>query len=175
VNAGLTASEVPLNTASATQALQALAREGQKRGLLVGAGTVRSDADLERALDAGAQFIVSPNTNPAIVQKCVSISVPCVPGALTPTEVQNAFEAGAWMVKVFPVGCVGGAQYIKELRGPFKDIPLMACGGVRAENAQEYLAAGANCLAFGASVFSVSDMENGNWDEIERRIKSIPL
>jgi 2-dehydro-3-deoxyphosphogluconate aldolase/(4S)-4-hydroxy-2-oxoglutarate aldolase len=131
---------------------------------------VRTEADLERALDAGAQFIVSPNTKSSMVQMCDSISVACVPGALTPTEVQTAFEAGAWMVKVFPVGCMGGPQYIKELRGPFKDIPLMACGGVRAENAQAYFEAGANCLSFGASVFHVADMENGNWDKIEKKI-----
>jgi len=77
---------------------------------------------------------------------------------------------GATAIKLFPVSSLGGSQYIKELRGPFKNIPLLACGGVKAENVQDFFNAGCDFVSFGASVFSVSDMESGNWQSIEKRI-----
>jgi 2-dehydro-3-deoxyphosphogluconate aldolase/(4S)-4-hydroxy-2-oxoglutarate aldolase len=77
---------------------------------------------------------------------------------------------GATAVKVFPVSALGGEKYIKELRGPFKKIPLLACGGVKENNVKDYFEAGSDFVSFGASIFSVSDMENGNWQSIEGRI-----
>jgi len=162
--------EVPLNTENAAKALQNLCEAGEKNDLIVGAGTVLTEHDLEIAIDCGAKFILSTGINPAVVEKCIEKNIPCIPGALTPTEIMLAHKLGATAIKVFPIHAVGGVQYIKELRGPFRDMPLMACGGVRAENAMEFFAAGCDFIAFGASVFPVADMKTGNWQSIERNM-----
>jgi len=150
-----------------------LCEEGKKRKLAVGAGTVVTEQDLQTALDCGAEFIVSPGINADVVKACVEKNVPCIPGALTPTEIMQANSLGATAVKVFPVSALGGEKYIKELRGPFKHIPLLACGGVKSENVQDFFNAGCNFVSFGASVFSVSDMENGNWQSIKLRLTAL--
>ena len=170
---GLKFIEVPLNTANAAASLKKLCEEGKKRGLAVGAGTVITEQDLQTAIDCGAEFIVSPGINADVVKACVKKNVPCIPGALTPTEVMQASLLGATAVKVFPVSALGGEKYIKELRGPFKHIPLLACGGVKPENVQAFFDAGCNFVSFGASVFSVSDMESGNWERIRGGVSAI--
>jgi 2-dehydro-3-deoxyphosphogluconate aldolase/(4S)-4-hydroxy-2-oxoglutarate aldolase len=162
--------EVPLNTANASLALKSLCKEGEKRGLIVGAGTVLTEQDLQIALDCEAKFVVTPGTNSAVVKICVQENIPCIPGALTPTEIMRAFMLGATAVKVFPVSALGGEKYIKELRGPFKKIPLLACGGIKESNVKDYFETACDFVSFGASIFSVSDMENGNWQGIEERI-----
>jgi len=167
---GLKFAEVPLNTANAAASLEKLCEEGEKNGLTVGAGTVITEQDLQTALICGAKFIVTPGTNPAVVKLCVQKNVPCIPGALTPTEIMQTYALGAAAIKIFPISSLGGSQYIKELRGPFKNIPLLACGGVKAENVKDFFDAGCDFVSFGASIFSVPDMESGNWQNIERRI-----
>jgi len=173
VNSKLKFIEVPLNTSNAAAALKNLCEEGAKKELFVGAGTVITVQDLQTALDCGAKFTVTPGTNPEVVQKCVEKNIPCIPGALTPTEIMQAYIMGATAIKIFPVSMLGGAQYIKELRGPFKNISLLACGGIKAENVQDFFKAGCDFVSFGASVFSVSDMESGNWQKINHLISSI--
>ena len=170
---GLKAIEVTMNTDGATEIIAALKSACKPYGITVGAGTVRHDGDLEKALLAGADFIVTPNTRSNIIRTAASSRTPIIPGALTPTEVQKAYDFGATAVKIFPVACVGGPKYIKALRGPFRDIPLMACGGVNAQNAGEYLKAGANLLAFGGSIFSAKLMQDGNWEEIGNRMEEL--
>ena len=162
--------EVPLNTENAAKALKNLCEEGEKNNLIVGAGTVLNEEDLKIAIDCGAKFILSTGINPVVVEKCVEKNIPCIPGAITPTEIMLAHRLGAAAIKVFPVSSMGGAQYIKELRGPFKDIPLLACGGVRAETVMDYFNSGCDFVAFGASVFPVADMRTGNWQSIERNL-----
>ena len=142
-------------------------------GILVGAGTVRHESDLEKAVNAGAEFIVTPNTRKEIIRLSNTAGIPIIPGALSPTEVQKAYDLGAAAVKVFPVNCVGGPEYIKALRGPFRDIPLMACGGVNPQNAKAYMEAGANLVSFGGSIFNPALMSSGNWDEIEIRLTAL--
>lgn len=170
---GLKAIEVTMNTDSAAEIITALKDACKPYGITVGAGTVRHDKDLEKALLAGASFIVTPNTRSNIIRTAAAEKVPIIPGALTPTEVQKAYDLGATAVKIFPVDCVGGPKYIKALRGPFRDIPLLACSGVSAENAGDYLKAGANLLAFGGSIFSAKLMAEGNWDEIGKRLTAL--
>jgi len=170
VKAKLKFIEVPLNTVNAANTLKNLCKEGEKRGLIVGAGTVIREHDLQIAFHCGAQFIVSPNTNSTIVRKCKERNIPCIPGALTPTEIMQAYTLGATAIKVFPVSSLGGEKYIKELRGPFKEIPLLACGGVKESNVKDYFEAGCDFVSFGASIFSIPDMESGNWQIIEERI-----
>jgi len=165
--------EVPLNTENAALALKNLCKEGKKRGLVVGAGTVITERNLQIAIDCEAKFIVSPGANPALVQKCAEKNIPCIPGALTPTEIMQAFMLGATAIKVFPVSSLGGEKYVKELRGPFKEIPLLACGGVKEDNIRDYFEAGCDFVSFGASVFTVSEMESGNWQEIEKKLSRL--
>jgi len=170
VKAKLKFIEVPLNTENAACSLKNLCKEGEKRGLIVGAGTVITEQDLQTAFDCGAQFIISPGTNSALVKKCAKKNIPCIPGALTPTEIMQAFMLGATAIKVFPVSALGGEKYIKELRGPFKKIPLLACGGVKEGNVKDYFEAGCDFVSFGASIFSIPDMESGNWQVIEEKM-----
>ena len=136
-------------------------------------GTVRHGSDLEKALAAGAEFIVTPNTRHEVIRLSCTAGVPIISGALSPTEVQKAFDLGATAVKVFPVNCVGGPEYIRALRGPFRDIPLMACGGVNAENAAAYLDAGANLISFGGSIFNPKLMAAGDWDTIANKLNQL--
>jgi 2-dehydro-3-deoxyphosphogluconate aldolase/(4S)-4-hydroxy-2-oxoglutarate aldolase len=172
-NTGLKFAEVPLNTVNAETTLKKLCEEGKKYGLTIGAGTVITEQDLQNAIDCGAKFIVCPGTNAAVLKLCAQKNIPCIPGALTPTEIMYACALGATAIKLFPVSSLGGSQYIKELRGPFKNIPLLACGGVKAENAQAFFDAGCDFISFGTSVFSVPDMESGNWQNIEKKIIQI--
>ena len=167
---GLKAIEVTMNTAAAPEIIKPLREAAEPHGILVGAGTVCHMGELETALAAGAQFIVAPNTRNDLIRMSVTAGIPIIPGALTPTEVLKAYDLGATAVKVFPVNCVGGPEYIKALRGPFHGIPLLACGGVNPQNAKDYLNAGANLLAFGGSIFNAKLMAEGNWDEIKKRL-----
>ena len=173
VKCGLKAIEVTMNTANAEAIIASLKSFAKPHGIIVGAGTVRHQSDLEKALAAGAEFIVTPNIRNEIIRLSATARIPIIPGALTPTEVQKAFDLGATAVKIFPVNCVGGPEYIKALRGPFRDIPLMACGGVNAENASTYLKAGANLVSFGASIFNPALMNENKWDEIETRLTQL--
>ncbi|MBO7104814.1 MAG: bifunctional 4-hydroxy-2-oxoglutarate aldolase/2-dehydro-3-deoxy-phosphogluconate aldolase [Fibrobacter sp.] len=170
---GLKAIEVTMNTANAAEIIAALKTAAKPLNIAVGAGTVRHGHDLEKALAAGAEFIVTPNTRNEIIRLSCTAGVPIIPGALTPTEVQKAFDLGASAVKIFPVNCVGGPEYIKALRGPFRDIPLMACGGVNPENAQAYFKAGANLVSFGASIFDPKLMAAGDWKTIAEKLNKL--
>lgn len=169
--AGLKAIEVTMNTSGAPAIICALKKAAAPYGMRVGAGTVRTLQNLKDAREAGAQFIIAPATIPAVVKECIKADIPIIPGALSPTEVEIAYELGAACVKVFPVGAVGGPAYIRDLRGPFRDIPLLACGGVNAANATDYLKAGANLLSFGGSIFKPELMKKGDWETIGQKLR----
>ncbi|MCQ2103996.1 MAG: bifunctional 4-hydroxy-2-oxoglutarate aldolase/2-dehydro-3-deoxy-phosphogluconate aldolase [Fibrobacter sp.] len=174
LSCGLRAIEVTMNTDGAVEILRNLKTLAKPYDdLKVGAGTVRHISEYQKAVYAGAAFIVTPNSRKDVIKTADSENIPIIPGALTPTEVQKAYDLGATAVKIFPVNCVGGPEYIKALRGPYRDIPLLACGGVNAENAASYLKAGADLLAFGGSIFSPKLMAEGNWDEIGQRLKTL--
>lgn len=145
---GIRAFEVTLNSPDALGAIAALAERWGGR-LLVGAGTVLDVEGAERAADAGARFIVSPHTDPALIDWAVGRGLPVFPGAFTPTEIYVAWTAGATAVKLFPAS-VAGHAFIREFRGPFRDIPLIATGGVTIETAPDFLAAGAAAVGIGS-------------------------
>ena len=170
---GLKAIEVTMNTAAATAIISKIKSYAKPLGIKVGAGTVRHGSDVEKAIAAGAEFLVTPNTRHEVIRLSNTAGIPIIPGALTPTEVQKAYDLGATAVKIFPVNCVGGPDYIKALRGPFRDIPLMACGGVNTENVANYFKASANLLSFGASIFNVEQMKNGDWATIEAKLQKL--
>lgn len=149
--AGLEFVEITLNTKEALSKISFLS-EISEGCIRVGAGTVLSATQLREAVDAGAKFIVSPVLVPEVAKAAADLDVPYIPGALTPKEVWDAHQAGACITKLFPVQCFG-PSYLRELRGPFGDIPLLACGGIRPDNLREYLDAGADAVALGASSF----------------------
>lgn len=159
--AGLHFVEVALNTPDAFSQIATLRRLLPPE-IEVGAGTVLTETAARQACDAGAGFLVSPCLSPEVQDFARLHGIPTLPGAFTPQEVWNAHQSGAALVKLFPAKSAGGPAYVKELRGPFRDIPLLACGGVSPETAPAYLAAGAQALAFGGSIFSPSRLAKGD-------------
>jgi len=134
--------------------------------VLLGAGTVLDPETARSALLAGAKFIVSPTVNVQTIQLCKRYSAVVMPGALTPTEILTAWEAGADVVKVFPSEITGPA-YLKALRGPLPQIRLMPTGGVTLSTAAEFLKAGACALGIGASLVPAEAIKNCDWAGIE--------
>lgn len=151
VSAGLETMEITMNTPGAGDLIKKAVELSGGR-LSVGAGTVLSMDDMNAALSAGAGFIVTPVLIPEVTAYCAKNKIPVFPGAFTPTEIYAAWNAGASMVKVFPSGFFGPG-YFTEIKGPFQDLKLLACGGVRPENMMEYFKAGADAVSFGSSVF----------------------
>lgn len=137
VDGGLPVAEVTFRTAAAQEAIRVLADRGD---LLVGAGTVLTAAHVDRAVSAGARFVVSPGTSPAVIERAGELGVPVLPGAVTATEVQHALELGIDTVKFFPAGSSGGAPAISALAAPFTDVRFVPTGGVGPANLHEYLA-----------------------------------
>jgi 2-dehydro-3-deoxyphosphogluconate aldolase/(4S)-4-hydroxy-2-oxoglutarate aldolase len=129
--------------------------------VLVGAGTVLNSECARRCLDAGAQFIVSPGLDVKTIELAQKEGVLVMPGALTPTEVIAAWNAGADFVKVFPCGSVGGPNYIKALKGPLPQIPLIPTGGVTLENAAEFILAGSEALGIGGDLVLIAALRAG--------------
>lgn len=169
---GLRFLEVTMNTPGAASQINRL-RTLLDGACEVGAGTVLSVGQAVEATEAGASFLVSPALVPEVQDWAVSRDVPTLPGAFTPTEVLAAHRSGAALVKVFPAKSAGGPGYIRELRGPFRDIPLLACGGVSPENAQDYLEAGTDALAFGGSVFTAARLGARDAEGIAQAIRSV--
>jgi len=169
IAAGLEAIEITMNTRGAAGLIDKMVRSAKGR-ITVGAGTVLDKNSLEEALDAGAKFIVSPVLAEDVVKHCVKNRIPVFPGALTPQEIYNAWNAGATMVKIFPSSFFGPG-YFKEIRGPFDNIKLLACGGVTPENMKDYFANGASAVAFGASVFKKEWLARKDFASIGAEVK----
>ncbi len=158
VAGGVHVMELTLNEpeADALAAIAALARAADDLDALVGAGTVLSIEAAQRAIGAGARFIVSPHTDPAQIAWCAAQGVPCFPGALSPTEILAAWSAGASAVKLFPAAAVG-VGYLKQIAGPFPDIPLVPTGGVSAQTAPDWIAAGGVAVGMGSWLIGDGD------------------
>lgn len=133
--------------------------------VLAGAGTVLTEEQLRMAADAGARYIITPNTDRELIGKVKQMGLLSFPGAMTPSEILEAYRAGADAVKVFPAGNLGPV-YIKAVRGPLNQIPLMAVGGVDLDNAAAFLAAGCAGLGVGGSLVRKDWIDAGQWDRI---------
>jgi 2-dehydro-3-deoxyphosphogluconate aldolase/(4S)-4-hydroxy-2-oxoglutarate aldolase len=146
---GVRAFELTLNSDRALQAIEALAACFPDGQLLMGAGTVLDRAGADAALAAGARFLVMPHAEPELVAWLAPSGVPVFPGAMTPSEILAVWRAGAAAVKVFPASVLGPA-FVREFRGPFRDVPLIPTGGVGAEGAADFVAAGAVAVGLGS-------------------------
>ena len=137
----------------------------------IGAGTLLTKEDIKQAVDCGAKFLFTPHTNPPLIREAISSDIPIIPGAFSPTEIVNAWQAGASCVKVFPISALGGVAYIKSLRGPLGEIPLIPTGGITLENARTFIEAGAIAVGLSGQLFPPSLLAEPNWKAIAERAK----
>ena len=144
--------------------------EALKDEVIIGAGTILDAETARAAILAGAGYIVSPALRPAVIEMCRRYSVPCMPGAMTPTEVLAAWEMGADIVKIFPAG-VGGAQFFKDLKGPFHHIELMPTGSVNKETAPQFIKAGAYAVGVGGELAGKAAIAAREFDQITQNAR----
>lgn len=164
---GVLGIEITYSTPNAEEVVKTLASKYQDQ-ILLGMGTLTDPRQADAALAAGAKFIVSPICEPELVKSMVASGLLTMAGALTPTEVFQAYSLGADVVKVFP-GSLGGPAYIKALKGPFPYIPLMPTGGVSADNVKDWFSAGVVAVGAGSELCPPTLAKEGQFDEISRR------
>jgi 2-dehydro-3-deoxyphosphogluconate aldolase/(4S)-4-hydroxy-2-oxoglutarate aldolase len=171
ISSGLQTIEITMNTSGAPDLIRRAVKSAQGR-LMIGAGTVVTAEHMKLALDAGARFIVSPMLVYDVVEYCRDNEIPVFPGAFTPQEIYNAWVAGATMVKIFPSQFMGPG-YIKEIKGPFNSIDMLACGGITPENIRSYFDCGVSAVAFGGSVFREEWIKAGDFKSIGSAIGAL--
>lgn len=167
VEEGVLLIEVTMDGPSAPHQIEMLARQG----VTIGAGSVLTPGEASRAISVGASFIVTPATVSAVGEVCDAASVPWIPGTATPTEIVAAINLGASAVKVFPATHLGGAAYIRAIRGPLHHPPLIPTGGIGPDNAVEFLNAGALAVGVGSGVFDPTLGNDGR--ELRRRLRRL--
>lgn len=150
VRGGLSVLEITLTTPGALEAMATLARDGNA---VVGGGTVLTRDDVRAVAEAGGRFALSPVFDPEVVEESHRLGLLAVPGTATATEILAAHRSGARLVKVFPAAALGGPAYLRAIRGPLPDIPLVPTNGITAETIRDYVAAGAVAVGVGADVF----------------------
>jgi 2-dehydro-3-deoxyphosphogluconate aldolase/(4S)-4-hydroxy-2-oxoglutarate aldolase len=162
---GIPVVEITMTVPNAVSVIREVAQQyGDK--VLIGAGTVTNAEQAELCIRAGAEFLVSPGLAAAVLSVAQSCGKLAIPGALTPTELMNAHEHGARVVKIFPCGNVGGPKYLRSLKAPFPSAQLIPTGGVNAANAAEFVAAGAFALGVGADLVDAKALRDGNLQKI---------
>ncbi len=161
---GIKAIEITMTVPGALGIIRSIALR-KNPGVFIGAGTVLDAETAAAVIEAGAEFVVSPVTDPALIHECGRRGVLVAPGAFTPTEIMNAWNEGADIVKVFPATSLG-PHYIKDLRGPLPHIRLMPTGGVSQENARDFIAAGACCVGIGTALLDAKIIAEERWDEL---------
>jgi 2-dehydro-3-deoxyphosphogluconate aldolase / (4S)-4-hydroxy-2-oxoglutarate aldolase len=166
---GLNALEITMNTPGADEQI-AIAMETAGGALEVGAGTVTTLDELDRAQSAGASFIVTPVLDREIIAECVRRRLPVFPGAFTPTEVFDAYRFGATMVKLFPAGRLG-SDYVRDVKGPLTHVPLLATGGITPEMIPTFVQAGASGFGLGSQLLTMDRINDQDWAWLERRTR----
>ena len=170
IRGGIPGIEVTYSTPDAPAVIRELiARHGD--AAYIGAGTVTTPEQAAAAAEAGAEFLVSPGTLPALTRAMLDTGKVVMTGALTPTEVMTALELGVDVVKIFPAS-LGGPSYLGALRGPFPDAPLMPTGGVKPENVADWFAAGAVAVGAGGDLANSASIKIGDWADLEARASS---
>jgi 2-dehydro-3-deoxyphosphogluconate aldolase / (4S)-4-hydroxy-2-oxoglutarate aldolase len=165
---GVVVMEVTLNSAQAERGIREMKDVLGARGV-VGAGTVLNAAQTEAALDSGADFIVAPNTNYGVLDVCKARDVCSIPGAFTPTEIADAWDYGATLIKLFPAEL----GYFKNVRGPLNHIPFVTTGGVTLDNAKEFIKLGAVGVGMGSALIGDYVKQPGGIDELKRRAAAL--
>lgn len=164
---GIRCVEITMNTPGALRLIEKAAA-GYRGSVSIGAGTVLEETSARLAILAGADFVLAPTLSLPMIEMCALYDCLAVPGAFSPTEVLQAWRAGARIVKVFPCGSVG-PRYIKELKGPLSQVRMMAVGGVDLDTARDFFKAGACSLGVGSSLFDPKLAREGRFEEIQRR------
>jgi len=157
---GIPIVEITMTVPGAVDVIRALVKQNSAE-TLIGAGTVLDAKTAEKCVDAGAQFIVSPALDLDTIAYCKKMDIAMMAGALTPTEIYTAWSAGADLVKVFPAGAVGGASYLKAIKGPLPHIKLVPTGGVSLQTAAAFIEAGAEALGIGSDLIDVKALKEG--------------
>lgn len=168
---GIKIAEITLNTDQALQSIELMRKTYEDR-MLVGAGSVLDESQAREAIAAGAQFLVSPNVDAGMITYALSQHTVPIPGAFTPTEIVQAFNYGAPLIKVFPSTQMG-PQYIKELQGPLSHIPMLAVGGVNTSNVTDYLEAGAIGVGVGGCIINKAWINAKQFDKVTHAAKSL--
>jgi 2-dehydro-3-deoxyphosphogluconate aldolase/(4S)-4-hydroxy-2-oxoglutarate aldolase len=163
--------EITMNTPDAARIIERIVRQYGSE-LLVGAGTVVDQETCAAAVGAGAEFIVTPAFDRRLIEAVGRAGKACIPGALTPTEVQAAWQAGADIVKVFPCMPVGGPAYIRALKGPFPQIPLLPTGGVTLAAIPEFIRAGVAAVGVAGDVLDPAALRQGKLDVIRSNVRA---
>ncbi len=149
VDGGLTVLEITLMS---DDALKVIRRLSSDKEVIVGAGTVLNQDQARKAMDAGAKFLVSPGLNEGAVVFARNNNIPFIPGVLTPSEIMQANSLGCELVKIFPIATMGGTNYLKQLKGPFPKLNVMASGGIGFDDLKHYFAAGTFCVGVGTQL-----------------------
>ena len=168
--AGLTTLEVTMNTPEAVSMISIL--RNKFPSLNIGAGTVCNLSDLREAIDAGAQFIVTPNIDETVIEHAVDENIPIFPGAFSPTEVYKAWSLGASAVKLFPATHLG-VEFIKDILGPFDEVKLLPTGGVSKTNIKSFFQAGAYGVGMGSSLIDSKLVEAGDFEGLKNHFESL--
>lgn len=166
---GLPCAEVTFRTPAAEESIRIMAEKFPE--MTVGAGTVLTIDQVNRAIDAGARFIVSPGLNPRIVQYCIDREIPVIPGCSSPSDIEQALECGLKVVKFFPAEAAGGLKYIKAVAAPYTDVLFMPTGGINPVNVKEYLANDRILACGGSWMVKSSLIREGDFDQITRLVK----
>ncbi len=169
-SAGLHTIEITMNTPDAAGIIRTLVKEFGNE-LNIGAGTICSTSDLDMALAAGARFIVTPVVNEKVIQGCRFAKTPVFAGAFTPTEIFQAWSYGADVVKLFP-SSAGSMEFIRDLRGPFPQIPLLPTGGINLDNCADFIMSGAAGVGAGSHLINKKMVETGNWEALKKHFEA---
>lgn len=169
LDGGIEAVEITMETERAEAIIRESVESYGDRAL-VGAGTVLDVADCRRAIEAGAQFIVAPVLEEAVVRYAADQGIPVIPGVFTPSEMLRAVNLGAAMIKLFPASVLG-PSFIKDVKGPLSHIPIMCTGGITLDTAKAYLDAGANAVGAGSALLRKDLIEAGDWTGLTEEAK----
>jgi 2-dehydro-3-deoxyphosphogluconate aldolase / (4S)-4-hydroxy-2-oxoglutarate aldolase len=169
---GIPVVEITMTVPGAVAVIREVVKQYAEK-VLVGAGTVTDAEQAESCVRAGAEFLVSPGMSLPVLSVARASEKLAIPGALTPTELMNALDHGAKLVKIFPCGNVGGPKYLKSLRAPFPNASLIPTGGVNAANAAEFITAGAFALGVGADLVDAAALHEGNLEKISTAAREL--
>lgn len=162
VEGGIRLIEVTMNTEGVLEIIQQWRKRFENENVYIGAGTVLDTEMAQAAIDAGAQFLVTPNLDEDVVKLAIEQEIDIIPGVMTPTEIVKAVKAGAKVVKLFPAGTLG-VKYIKEIKGPLSHVPILATGGVNLDNINEFLEQDIVGVGLGGSLVKKDMLENKNF------------